>query len=176
MLGQYVRALWKHWEKRLTGGSLIALAAIWALSGKTLWPKIGMGIIGATFLASGFGAWREEREKRGESALMKIDHIEGGAYEFFIHARLTNPGKKATSFAQEWTVEVEKGGKKTNLQGEMLGTIRPMQQADQFDVQIHFPYIGDISDSAALDHARFTLTGFDIRGNPVRAVYNRVRY
>jgi hypothetical protein len=61
MIPNYLRALWSHWSKLLTGGSIIALAAIWQYTGNSIWPIVGAGIVTATFLTASFRAWKQER-------------------------------------------------------------------------------------------------------------------
>jgi hypothetical protein len=60
MLRSYLRALWRHWSKLLTGGSLMAVLAVWGITGNALWPMVGIGVVGLTFLMASYEAWKEE--------------------------------------------------------------------------------------------------------------------
>jgi hypothetical protein len=63
-VGRYVLALWAQWKVLLTGSSIIALAAIWALlTGRALPNTVGWLIVGITFIAASFLAWRREYEQ-----------------------------------------------------------------------------------------------------------------
>ena len=62
-VGRYVKALWAQWKVLLTGGSVMALVAIWALATNRGLPySAGWLILGITFVAASFLAWRHENE------------------------------------------------------------------------------------------------------------------
>jgi hypothetical protein len=186
---RYLKALWKHWRTRIMGGSLMALAAIWLITGNTIWPKIGMFIVGATFLAASFGSWNEERETADrltsdmadrEARYMTITGIRigrGANRYFMVGVHLVNPGKHPAAFLPDWTVTVRLGGgEEVVLHGWLLVTnegeqLRPMQQGDQFDSTIQFPYGDRLSGGDALIDATYTLSVEDIEHRPMIARY-----
>lgn len=177
MLKDYLRSVWKHWEKLLTGGSLMAIAAIWALTGNTIWPAVGTALVGATFFAAGFHAWKDERQKNAAAKTPRatIDEVLAVHGAFILKVHLENPTPEPVSFTRQWSLKVTRGdnGRTATVRGEMVGSIRPLQQADQFDVQLIFEYTNEIPDADALSAASLLLSGADITGNLLEAEYPR---
>lgn len=163
------------------GGSLIALALIYQLAtAKPVLQPWGVGLLAATLLTASFLAWSEEREKNdkveAERPTMNITYVAayGGEEQrvFTLHVRLLNPGPRPTSFAPDWDLNVTKAnGERVHVRGTMMGVVRPMQQGDQFDVRVFFPYGPKLEDYSALVDARYELGVVDIHGFALRAVY-----
>lgn len=63
-VGLYLLALWRQWKVLLTGGSIMAVVAIWALfTNRGLPYNLGWLILGLTFIAASFMSWRREYER-----------------------------------------------------------------------------------------------------------------
>jgi hypothetical protein len=68
----FLRAFWRQWRILLTGGSIMALVALWGLVvGKSL-DGAGWLIVGVTLILAAFLSWRAEWIKAGEE-FVKID-------------------------------------------------------------------------------------------------------
>jgi hypothetical protein len=66
-------ALWREWKVLLTGGSIIAVLAIWGFAGgKTLPTNLGWLTLGVTFILASFLAWRKEYHQRRDAATKRI--------------------------------------------------------------------------------------------------------
>lgn len=178
---EFARALWRQWKVLLTGGSLMAVVVIYSFaSAQAVTRPWGAAILAATFMAASFGAWRGEflRNKAIDAELphMSITHAtsfkDGSTGNFSLYVHLVNPGKQPISFSPEWRVDVElRDGRRINgILGVMRGQIRPMQQGDQFDVTIIFPFDA-IGDPAALTGASYTLSVTDIYRHRLVAEY-----
>lgn len=188
MLWVYAKALWHQWKVFLTGGSLMALTVIYSFAtAHSISKPWGWGLLAGTLLLSSFGAWKEEHLKNeafaDDKARMEITDLSawGGMpddpqFFFGIYVRLENPGKEATNFSPNWTLDVVKadGERVEGMHGKLVGEIRPMQQGDQFTVQILFRYNEKIRDSTALYGSRLSLTVADLRGRPLRAEWPTV--
>jgi len=62
---RYAKALWRQSVPLLTGGGLMALLAIYGLStGATLPQNIAWLVLGLTFIAASFLAWRKEEAEK----------------------------------------------------------------------------------------------------------------
>src|SRR6202171_3180592 len=58
---RFALALWREWQVLLTGGSIVALLALWAFAtGKTMPQNLAWLVIGLTFVMAAFLAWRKE--------------------------------------------------------------------------------------------------------------------
>jgi hypothetical protein len=68
MVRLYLKALWRHWTKFLTSGTLIAVAGAWVLTGYKILPVVGAAIVVLAFLQASFGAWTEEYQRNKRSA------------------------------------------------------------------------------------------------------------
>jgi hypothetical protein len=57
----FVAALWHEWKALLTGGSIIALEALWMFSGKPPLPQaVNWLIVGLTMMLAAFLSWRKQ--------------------------------------------------------------------------------------------------------------------
>jgi hypothetical protein len=57
----FLWALWTQWRSLLTGGSTMALVALWGMiGGKPVAPHIDWFIVGLTLMLASFAAWRHE--------------------------------------------------------------------------------------------------------------------
>jgi hypothetical protein len=82
----FIVALWGEWKVFLTGGSIIAASSLWNLVGwKPLSQKVDWLILGLTFIAACFSAWRKERVEP------KVDFITVRPAEL---VRLSNTGTR----------------------------------------------------------------------------------
>lgn len=62
---KYLNALWREWRLLLTGGSIIAVLAIWSFAtGKPIPQKFAWLILGVTFIVASFMTWRREASRR----------------------------------------------------------------------------------------------------------------
>ena len=51
----FLRALWREWKTLLTGGSIVALIALWELTGHKAFPNsVNWLILGFTFVVAAF--------------------------------------------------------------------------------------------------------------------------
>jgi hypothetical protein len=67
--GLYLKALWSQGKVLLTGGTLMALMAFWALAtGESLPYNVGLLILGLTFIGASFLAWKKEHDKASSSS------------------------------------------------------------------------------------------------------------
>ena len=58
-LAGFIAALWREWKILLTGGTIMALVAIWALGTNRALPyNFGWLVLGLTFIAAAFMSWR----------------------------------------------------------------------------------------------------------------------
>jgi hypothetical protein len=58
---RFLLALWQEWKALLTGGTLIAVIALWQfLGGPPLLSAINWLIVGATFILASFLSWRKQ--------------------------------------------------------------------------------------------------------------------
>lgn len=170
------------------GGSLIAAALIFQLATtKPILQPWGYGLLALTLLTASFFAWKEEYQKV-QLALADAPRIEitdtyafvGSESEmdrapgyFAIFARVENPGRDAISFKPDWRLGITsvEGKRAEGLRGRMRGEIRPLQQGDQFNVILDFPYVPGVTDVASLTDASMVLTGTDLRGRTVHATF-----
>lgn len=189
MLVKYLTALWRHWVLLVTGGSLIAIVAIYAfVTSKGVVEPWGWLIAGATFVSASYFTWRDER--------LKVERIEADVAErqrrtatilhaslgsplesqFALYVRLANPGSHPAAFLPEWKLDVIKhdGTAASSRSGFLRGAIRPLQQGDQFEVQIIFSYSDGFSFEDAQLGATYVLTGMDLERRPIRAEYTGV--
>lgn len=57
----FIRAVWLEWKTLLTGGSLIAVIAIWsAVTGRSVPHNVSWLVLGLTLMFAAFFAWRKE--------------------------------------------------------------------------------------------------------------------
>jgi hypothetical protein len=80
MLGDFARflaALWREWKVLLTGGSLIAILALWSMgTGKSIQQSVNWLVIGTTLLLAGFFAWRREWIQNGRGLVnVTVDEL-----------------------------------------------------------------------------------------------------
>jgi hypothetical protein len=69
----FLRALWRQWKVLLTGGSVMALLAMWTLvHGQHLPDGVGWLVVGLTFMLAAFFSWRSEWIKAGRD-FVEID-------------------------------------------------------------------------------------------------------
>jgi len=72
----FLRAFWRQWLVLLTGGSVIAVIAIWNLAGRGAPPQqVNWLILGLTLVLAAFFSWREEWIRAGRD-LVDIDFSE----------------------------------------------------------------------------------------------------
>lgn len=72
----FIRALWREWAVLLTGGSIVALLALFTLStGRTVPQSINWLVIGITLMLAAFLSWRVEWIKAGQG-LVDLDFKE----------------------------------------------------------------------------------------------------
>ena len=168
------------------GGSLLAAALIYQLAtAKPILEPWGYGLLAATLLTASFFAWKEEYQK-AQTAVADAPHVEiTGTYAFAgspaehappflsVAARLANPGREAVSFKPDWTLDVTTadGKRAEGLHGSLRGEIRPLQQGDQFNILLYFPYVPGVTDVASLTGATMVLTVTDLRGRVLRSEF-----
>src|SRR2546423_2884475 len=150
----YAKALWHQWKVFLTGGSLMALTVIYSFAtAQSVSRPWGWGLLAGTLLFASFGAWKEEyvrnRTFETDRPRMYITEVRAwgaapGETEqlYSLYVRLENPGREAVNFSPSWTLDVVRadGARVAGIRGDLVGEIRPLQQGDQFVVEILFRY------------------------------------
>jgi len=61
----FLRAVWDEWKVLLTGGTIIAILALWQMSGRSVPRNTGWLVIGLTLIFASFLAWRKEWIQNG---------------------------------------------------------------------------------------------------------------
>ena len=172
MLRLYLSALWRHWAKLLTGGSLIAATAVWTLTGNNLWPKLGMAIVGLTLVSASFHAWREERSKvdahADQSPRILGLHAEASALypmAFLVRVDVMNPGPQ-TDLLDDWTLDVSlaDGVQARGLRGLVVSD-SALPAGKRTEVMVNFRYREDLPNNERLRGASYSLTVTDIHGH-----------
>lgn len=191
----YVVALWRQWKVFLTGGTIIALAALYALTtGRSIAQPWGWGIVVTTFFLASFAAWRKEREaaiavqteskQELDEAKRRLLAIETRAPRmkitavtfmpddsFLVHVHQDNPGERTSFERDKWLLAVNRAD------GVVVSGRRGVASSDfldtgaQSDTAIRFRYDNEIADPGTLRGARIALTATDIRGHRLHSEY-----
>lgn len=169
----------------MTGGFVSAVLAAVAITGHAIDHRVGIAFVIGMVIVAQYRAWRDERE-RAEAANRELEAIrtpgirltvtsiaemQSVSNMFTVGVNLFKRGAGRTNIRDDWILQVLDSPTTPAMHGSMVGKIRPMDDQDDFDVDLSFWYGPAIPDATALRRARFELTVHDGFGNLLRAEY-----
>jgi hypothetical protein len=110
----FLRSIWREWRSLLTGGSVIAILALWNMAGgRSISQSVNWLVLGLTLVLAAFLAWRREWISSGRgfvdvdlAGLEQLFHGRAGVHQRSIERPVLGRFIKVTGTIEDMSIEM----------------------------------------------------------------------